>query len=219
MVLLRLLLWLLPAGFRRESGTELLATAADRWGQLRSSLTTFGRLRFWAREWFAIVRGAVSLRWRPEADRYRYRLQPSREAEAFGIWRDLRHGARSLAARPGFTCVAVLTLGLGVGATTAMFSAVNAVLLRALPYRNADDIVVLKHTDARDGSLRDGVSFANMRDVARTTRTLSHVSAANAYGFTLLESGRGHSVRGWVVSEGFFEAMGGQAQNRTHVRP
>ena len=136
----------------------------------------------------------------------------------FGIWRDLRHGARSLAARPGFTCVAVLTLGLGVGATTAMFSAVNAVLLRALPYRNADDIVVLKHTDARDGSLRDGVSFANMRDVARTTRTLSHVSAANAYGFTLLESGRGHSVRGWVVSEGFFEAMGGQAQiGRTFV--
>ena len=136
----------------------------------------------------------------------------------FGIWRDVRHGVRSLAARPGFTCVAVLTLGLGVGATTAMFSAVNAVLLRSLPYRNADDIVVLKHTDARDGSVRDGASFANMRDVARTTRTLSHVSAANAYGFTLLQSGRGHSMRGWVVSEGFFEAMGGQAQiGRTFV--
>lgn len=120
--------------------------------------------------------------------------------------------------RPGFTLVAVLTLGLGVGATTAMFSAVNSVLLRALPYRNADNILVLKQTDTRDGSSRVGVSAANMRDVGETARTLSHVAVANAYGFKLLKDAKARSVRGWVVSKGFFEVMGVQAQlGRTFV--
>jgi putative ABC transport system permease protein len=129
-----------------------------------------------------------------------------------GLGLDLRHAGRSLVARPGFAVVAVLTLGLGVGATTAMFSAVNSVLLRPLPYQDARDIVVLSQVDRRDASSRGGVSAANMRDVARESRLLTHVAVASGYGFTLMEDGRAHSVRGWLVSEGFFEAMGVTAE-------
>ena len=129
-----------------------------------------------------------------------------------GLWNDVRHSARALVARPGFTLVAVLTLGLGVGATTAMFSAVNAVLIRPLPYQDAHDVVVLKRIDARDGTAMEGVSASNMRDVADASQALSHVSVAEPYSFDLMEDGRAMSLRGWLVSEGFFEAIGGQLQ-------
>jgi len=127
------------------------------------------------------------------------------------VWRDLRSGVRSLRKSPGFTTVAVLTLGLGVGATTAMFSAVNTVLLKALPYAGAGEIVVLEQTDVRDRSLRHGVSAANMRDVATMARTLSHVAIAEGpHGLRLLRDARAESLRAWLVSEGFLQAMGVQ---------
>jgi putative ABC transport system permease protein len=121
---------------------------------------------------------------------------------------DMRYAVRSLVARPGLTMVAIATLGLGVGSTTGMFSVVNTVLLRPLPYAGAEDIIVLKQTDARDGSIRDGASAANIRDLAGMAETVTHVAGASVYGFTLLDDGRAQSVRGWTVSEGYFEAMG-----------
>lgn len=128
-----------------------------------------------------------------------------------GVVKDLQHAFRALASKPGFTIVAVLTLALGVGATTAMFSAVDAILLESLPYRDPEDIVVLRQLDRRDGSLAEGLSAANVQDVARLGETLSATAFAEAHGLRLRRDGRAISLRGWLVSAGFFEAVGGRA--------
>ncbi len=122
---------------------------------------------------------------------------------------DTRHALRTLLRSPGFTVPAVLTLGLGIGATTAMFSTVNAVVLNELPYSDADRIVVLRQADARNRIPKEGVSAANLRDIAVRARSLSVVAGADGpHGLRLMEEGKAVSLRAWLVSEGFFDALG-----------
>jgi putative ABC transport system permease protein len=126
-----------------------------------------------------------------------------------GVRGDLAIGVRRLMGRPSFTLAAVTTLGLGVGATTAMFSAVDTILLQPLPYASADDVLVLRQSAVRDGTVREGVSLANALDVAEASRTLAFAGAAEGpHGLRLFEDGRASSLRAWLVSEGFLDAMG-----------
>lgn len=127
-----------------------------------------------------------------------------------GLWNDLKHSSRALVARPGFTIVAVVTLALGIGATTAMFSAVNSVLLRPLPYAEASRIVTLFQIDTRDGQRSEGVSAANTRDLGESSQLFSHVAVADPWSHDLMEEGRAVSLRSWAVSEGFFDAIGAE---------
>src|SRR5204863_5122699 len=82
-----------------------------------------------------------------------------------GLWQDLKYGARLLSKSPVFTLVAVIALALGIGANTAIFSVVNAVLLRALPYRDADKLVVVwERSQRNDQNVANPANFMDWRE-------------------------------------------------------
>jgi hypothetical protein len=80
------------------------------------------------------------------------------------VWQDLRYGVRMLLKSPGFALVAVMTLALGIGVNTAIFSVVNAVLLRPLPYDSPERITRVYSTNEKRGLRRNPFSFLNFAD-------------------------------------------------------
>jgi putative ABC transport system permease protein len=127
------------------------------------------------------------------------------------LLKDLRFGIRSLLKRRGFTLVAVTTLALGIGATTAIFSVVNGLLLRPLPYRDEQRLVMLGQSNRKMGVTREGVSPANFLDWREQARSFASVAAAEQWGYTLTDYGEPEAMRGWAVTKGFFEILGTNA--------
>lgn len=123
---------------------------------------------------------------------------------------DLRYAVRMLLKNPGFTIIAVLTLALGIGANTAIFSIVNAVLLRELPFADANRIVTLWENNSVDGLERDDVSPANFLDWRERQRSFEQLAFANPNGLDYVGDGEPVTFRAAVVSGGFFEVLGAQ---------
>src|SRR5262249_40592280 len=122
------------------------------------------------------------------------------------LGRDLRYALRTLVKRPGFTAVALATLALGIGANTAIFSIVNAVLLRPLPYRAAARLVEVHGSTAGQRGNLSPMDFLDLRD--RIER-LEHVAAFNNYAdATLTGAGEPERVAGTRVSADFFGVYG-----------
>jgi putative ABC transport system permease protein len=121
---------------------------------------------------------------------------------------DVKYAARSLRKAPGFTLVAVVTLGLGVGATSALFSVIYGVLMRPLPYPQPEQIVRI-HTLLRgeEQSNRD-VSPPNFVSVAEESRSFKAMSAVISGDLTLSGAGEARTVESARVSASFFEVMG-----------
>jgi len=126
------------------------------------------------------------------------------------LWQDFRYSLRMLAKNPGFTFIAVLTLALGIGANTAIFSVVNAVLLRPLPFPESDRLVDIWHTPPQTsfpGIPIFAVSPANFLD----WRSRSHAfEGMSAYGFgryTLTGSGHPEAVRMVAATNGVFSIL------------
>src|SRR6266571_1023066 len=137
---------------------------------------------------------------------------------------DLRYGIRMLAKNPGFTVVAVLTLALGIGANTAIFTIVNAVLLNPLPVADASRLVQLDTTDkkttvALGNATRLGISFPNYQDYARQADVFSGLAAFQPTGLTLSGGEKPKLFQGYLVTANYFDVLGVNAMLGRTFRP
>jgi putative ABC transport system permease protein len=123
---------------------------------------------------------------------------------------DIRYGLRMLRKSPGFTAVAVLTLTLGIGANTAIFSVVNAVLLRDLPYKDPDRLVLLWSDHGKGGDPRDQLSFTDIDDYRAQNHVFDNVVAFGNWNATLTGIGDPTRLMGMQVADGYFSLLGGK---------
>jgi putative ABC transport system permease protein len=133
------------------------------------------------------------------------------------ISQDLRFALRLLRKNPGFTAIAVLTLALGMGATTTIFSVVNSVLLRPLPYQNNERLLRIEET--HPGSPGLGVTFATFLDLEREAKSIENISAHREWVFNLTGGNEPQQVSGALISGSFFAALGGSPLIGRTIRP
>ena len=124
------------------------------------------------------------------------------------VLQDIRYGARALRKNPGYAAAAIVTLALGIGANTAIFSVVHGVLLQSLPYGGGDRLVRLR-ADAPGAGIQDGAfSPLDVSDIAAQTRSLSGVVEYHSMWFVLLGRKEPERVQTGVVSASFFDLLG-----------
>jgi predicted permease len=124
-----------------------------------------------------------------------------------GLRNDLRHAVRALARNPGFTVVAVLTLGLGIGANTGIFSLVDATLLHPLSGLTEPDRLVSIHSTTADRPYR-ATNYADYVDLRRDTRTLTGLAAHASFDLSLSAGGGNARVEGTAASRNYFQVLG-----------
>ena len=125
-------------------------------------------------------------------------------------WQDLRFGLRALCKSPGFAAIAVLTLALGIGANTGMFSVVNAVLLRPLSYKDSDQLVQLIGHDQQRGVDFDWVSFPNFHDWAEQSQAFQYMAAYKFHSLNLTNVGHPEMLSGIKASADLLPTLGAE---------
>ncbi len=122
------------------------------------------------------------------------------------LTQDLRYGLRMLAKSPGFTVIAILTLALGIGANTALFSIVNGVLLNPLPYPNPDQLVWL--AESKPNFATGSISFPNFQDWQKNNQTFTSMGLSRGYSYNLTGLGEAEQLRARLISSDFFGVLG-----------
>ena len=140
-------------------------------------------------------------------------LGARRRMNMFGdLWQDLRYGLRMLVKNPGFTIVAVIALALGIGANSAIFSVVNTVLLRPLPYKDPDRLVMVWEDDTKHGYPRDTPAAANYIDWRDQNQVFEGMAAMADLSINLTGVGEPERIDGRRVSANLFSLLGVEPQ-------
>ncbi|MCP3097827.1 ABC transporter permease [Myxococcus sp. K15C18031901] len=124
------------------------------------------------------------------------------------LWQDLRYGARILARSPGFTAAILVTLALGIGANTAIFSVIHGVLLRPLPYADGERLVHLEQPVARADIENAGFSPVELEDYGQRLTRIRGLVEYHSMPFNIVGHGEPQRVQTAVVSSGFFDTLG-----------
>jgi putative ABC transport system permease protein len=122
------------------------------------------------------------------------------------LWQDMRYTVRMLLKSPGFTLVTILALALGIGANTAIFSVVNAVLLRPLPYPNAERLAIMSEWSQQVPNM--SVSYPNFIDWREQNRVFEQIAAFRGAGYILTGAGEPERITAQEVSASFFPVLG-----------
>src|SRR5262249_29887299 len=135
------------------------------------------------------------------------------------LWQDLRYGARMLLKKRGFTVVAVITLGLGIGANTTMFSVINGMLLRPLPFKDPERLVHLCEKAPKAGFETTGFSFPDFSDWRSRSRNFERMALYEEGSFTLSSGDAGERaerVEGARVTASLFPLLGVEPAQGRH---
>ena len=133
------------------------------------------------------------------------------------FWQDVRYGLRVLGKNPGFTAIAVLTLALGIGANTALFSVVNGVLLNPLPFPNPDQLLAVY---SKTGTFQESsISYPNFLDWQKDNHSFAALSAFRSDDYNMVGAGEPERVHIHMISAEFFPALGLQPLLGRTFRP
>jgi putative ABC transport system permease protein len=128
------------------------------------------------------------------------------------LWQDLRYGARMLLKKPGFSLIALITLALGIGANTAIFSVVNAVLLRPLPYAEPERLVALWESNTQRPESRNSISYPNFFDWRAQSKSFERMASYYTNDMALTGVAAPVNLRSAVVSPDLFATIGVKPQ-------
>src|SRR4030081_3924961 len=133
------------------------------------------------------------------------------------FWQDVRYGLRLLAKNPGFMAIAILTLALGIGANTALFSVVNGVLLNPLPFANPDELVAVytKSPNFQESS----IAYPNFLDWQKDNGSFALLCSCRSDDFNMTGAGEPERVHTHMISAEFFTALGMQPLLGRAFRP
>ena len=197
------LLRLYPAEFRRRFGSDLADLFSDKY-RVASSRGTLALTVFWFRILRDALTTAVAERVSPS------QVSPERGPLMEGVFNDVRYAVRMIARRPALSAIIVVTLALGIGANTAIFSLVNTVLLRPLPYPEPDRLVSVWEQQLERGTMTRPIRPANFFDWKDRVRSFEDIAWSRDGMFALTGDGEPESITGYRFSPNMLKVLGVQ---------
>ena len=194
-LLVKYLIRLFPADFREAYGADMLATFDDRWRERRG-------LHAAARILLDLLRSAWLER----------RTISKGDRSMKTLWQDARFALRTLRKSPGFAAIVVVTLALGIGINTAMFSVADAVLWASLPYPHPDRLVTVAEVEPADQEAAWGATYPSFREWQARANSLQSMAAVAWRHLILREGSEPVVVPGAAVSHEFFPLLGVQPE-------